>query len=76
MTYQDARNLLAIGQGVRRTAVYGIGAGIESGRPDLPPFLVRGRRAHARLLRHVRRCRCCTARPGRWPTRTRPRTWW
>lgn len=42
MTYQDAVNLLASKQGVRRTAVYGIGVGIESGRPDLPPFLVQG----------------------------------
>jgi putative ABC transport system permease protein len=42
MTYQDARNLLASGQGLRRTAVYGIGSGIESGRADLPPFLVQG----------------------------------
>ena len=42
MTYQDAINLLASGQGIRRAAVYGIGTGIESGRPDLPPFLVQG----------------------------------
>ena len=42
MTYQDARNLLRSGQGVRRTAVYTIGAGVESGRPDLPPFVVQG----------------------------------
>jgi len=42
MTYQDARNLLASGQGLRRTAVYGIGSAIESGRADLPPFLVQG----------------------------------
>jgi putative ABC transport system permease protein len=42
MTYQDARNLLASGQGLRRTAVYGIGTGIESGRADLPPFLSEG----------------------------------
>ena len=42
MTYQDARNLLASGQGLRRTALYGIAAGIESGRPDLPPFVVEG----------------------------------
>ena len=27
---------------MRRTAVYGVNAGIESGRPDLPPFLVKG----------------------------------
>ncbi len=42
MTYTDASNLLASGQGVRRTAVYGITSAIESGRPDLPPFLVQG----------------------------------
>jgi putative ABC transport system permease protein len=42
MTYQDARNLLRSGQGVRRTAVYTIGAGLESGRPDIPPFVVQG----------------------------------
>src|SRR5690348_3079669 len=42
MTYQDARNLLASNQGVRRTALYGIATGIESGRPDLPPFLAEG----------------------------------
>jgi putative ABC transport system permease protein len=42
MTYQDATNLLASGQGLRRTAVYGVGTGIESGRADLPPFLVQG----------------------------------
>lgn len=42
MNYTDATNLLASGQGVRRTAVYGVGSAIESGRPDLPPFLVQG----------------------------------
>ncbi len=42
MTYQDASNLLRSGQGIRRTAVYGVGTGIESGRPDVPPFLVQG----------------------------------
>jgi putative ABC transport system permease protein len=42
MTYQDARNLLRSNQGVRRTAVYTIGAGLESGRPDIPPFVVQG----------------------------------
>src|SRR6478735_3227349 len=42
MTYQDATNLLASGQGVRRTAVYGIGSAIESGRADMPPLLVQG----------------------------------
>jgi putative ABC transport system permease protein len=42
LTYQDAVNLLASGQGLRRTAVYGIAQGIESGRPDVPPILVQG----------------------------------
>ncbi len=42
LTYQDATNLLASGQGLRRTAVYGVGTGIDSGRPDVPPFLVQG----------------------------------
>lgn len=42
MTYRDAINLLAGGAGVRRTAVYGVNSGIESGRDDLPPFLVQG----------------------------------
>ena len=42
MTYQDATNLLAGGHGLRRTAVYGVTSAIESGRADLPPFLVQG----------------------------------
>jgi putative ABC transport system permease protein len=42
MTYIDARNLLQSGQGLRRTAVYTIGVGVETGRPDLPPFVVQG----------------------------------
>ena len=42
LNYMDARNLLASGQGIRRTAVYGIGSGIDSGRADLPPFQVQG----------------------------------
>ena len=42
LNYTDATNLLRSGQGVRRTAVYGIGNAIESGRADLPPFLVKG----------------------------------
>ena len=42
MNYKDAVNLLASGQGLRRTAVYGVVSAIESGRPDLPPFLVQG----------------------------------
>jgi putative ABC transport system permease protein len=42
MTYRDAANLLAGGQGVRRAAMYGINAGLESGRKDLPPMEVNG----------------------------------
>jgi putative ABC transport system permease protein len=42
LTYIDADNLLRSGQGVRRTAVYGVGAGIDSGRGELPPFLAEG----------------------------------
>lgn len=42
MTYRDAVNLLAGGQGVRRAAMYGIGAGVETGRKDLPPVEVDG----------------------------------
>lgn len=42
LNYIDASNLLASGQGIRRTAVYGIGSGIDSGRADLPPFQVQG----------------------------------
>src|SRR5688500_5641904 len=42
MTYIDATNLLASGQGVRRTAIYGVSSGIDSGRPDLPPFQTDG----------------------------------
>jgi putative ABC transport system permease protein len=42
MTYQDASNLLASGQGVRRAAMYGIGGGLETGRKDMPPIEVDG----------------------------------
>ncbi len=42
MTYRDASNLLASGQGVRRTAIYGLATAIESGRDNLPPSLVNG----------------------------------
>jgi putative ABC transport system permease protein len=42
LNYIDTMNLLNGGQGIRRTAVYGVTSGIESGRPDLPPFLVQG----------------------------------
>jgi len=42
MTYRDAANLLASGQGVRRTALYGLASAIEPARPDLPATLVNG----------------------------------
>jgi len=42
LNYTDATNLLRSGQGVRRTAVYGVGNAIETGRADLPPFLAQG----------------------------------
>lgn len=42
MTYRDAINLLASGQGLRRTAVYGVASAFETGRRDLPPYLVQG----------------------------------
>ncbi len=42
MNYIDAMNLLRSGQGVRRTAVFGVGNAFESGRADLPPFLSQG----------------------------------
>ena len=42
LNYTDAINLLNSGQGVRRTAVYGVSNAMETGRADLPPFLVQG----------------------------------
>jgi putative ABC transport system permease protein len=42
MTYRDAAYLLGNGPGVRRAAMYGINAGVESGRKDLPPMDVDG----------------------------------
>ncbi|MBL8524807.1 MAG: ABC transporter permease [Betaproteobacteria bacterium] len=36
MSYRDAVNLTASGQGERRTAVYGVAGAIEAARPDLP----------------------------------------
>ncbi|TFW10384.1 FtsX-like permease family protein [Oxalobacteraceae bacterium OM1] len=42
MSYRDAMNLLASGQGVRRTALYDIFGSIEPARPDLPVIDVQG----------------------------------
>ena len=38
LSYKDTVNLLASGQGERRTAIYGISAAIEPGRKDLGAF--------------------------------------
>jgi putative ABC transport system permease protein len=42
MSYGDASRLLAGKEGLRRTAVYGLGGVIAQERPDLPPLEVRG----------------------------------
>lgn len=42
VTYRDAVNLLASGQGERRTAMMGLGGSIQSERKDLAPFVVTG----------------------------------
>jgi len=42
ISYPDAANLLKSGQGVRRTAMYGISAAIEPARKDIPAFTASG----------------------------------
>ncbi len=42
MSYRDAVNLLASGQGERRTAMRGVGGTIEPARKDLPVFTAEG----------------------------------
>ena len=42
LSYRDTVNLLASKQGVRRSAMYPVGAGIEQARPDLPVIPARG----------------------------------
>jgi len=42
MSYRDAMNLLASGQGDRRTAVRGVAGSIEPARKDLPVFTAEG----------------------------------
>src|SRR3546814_9864293 len=42
LSYPDTQRLLASGQGVRRTAIYGIGGLIRPERDDLKPVLVNG----------------------------------
>jgi putative ABC transport system permease protein len=42
ISYQDAQNILKSGQGVRRTALYGIAASVEPPRREIPPFTMSG----------------------------------
>jgi len=42
LTYQDAQNMLKSGQGVRRTALYGLQAPMQPPRKDIAPFNVTG----------------------------------
>ncbi|MGE3105013.1 MAG: ABC transporter permease [Lysobacterales bacterium] len=42
LSYPDTQRLLASGQGVRRTAIYGVNDTISSVRADLSPLLVNG----------------------------------
>lgn len=42
LSYPDTQRLLASGQGVRRTAIYGVGEVIKPERTDLAPVLVNG----------------------------------
>jgi putative ABC transport system permease protein len=42
VTYQDALNFLKSGQGVRRTALYGIAASVEPPRREIQPLMLTG----------------------------------
>jgi len=42
VSYRDAMNLLASGQGERRTAMMGLGGAMDTARTDLPPFIASG----------------------------------
>jgi putative ABC transport system permease protein len=42
VSYRDAMNLLASGQGERRTAMMGLGGALQPDRKDLAPFIVTG----------------------------------
>jgi putative ABC transport system permease protein len=42
ITYQDAMNILRSGQGVRRTALYGVASSVEPPRREIPPFTMGG----------------------------------
>ena len=42
VSYRDAMNLLASGQGERRTAMMGLGGALQPDRRDLAPFIVTG----------------------------------
>jgi putative ABC transport system permease protein len=42
ISYQDAQNILKSGQGVRRTALYGVALPVQPARTDLQPFNASG----------------------------------
>jgi putative ABC transport system permease protein len=42
ISYQDAQRFLKSGQGVRRTALYGVAASVEPPRREIPPFSIGG----------------------------------
>ncbi|HEX8789186.1 MAG TPA: ABC transporter permease [Telluria sp.] len=42
ISYQDAQNILKSGQGVRRTALYGVAGAVEPPRRDIAPFTIGG----------------------------------
>jgi putative ABC transport system permease protein len=42
ITYKDAQNMLKSGQGVRRTALYGLQAPVQPPRTDISPFSMAG----------------------------------
>ena len=42
MSFRDTEALLAARPGLRQTAVYGLNPSVDSGRPDLAPFLTEG----------------------------------
>lgn len=46
LTYRDAMALYEARRGLRQSAVYGLAQAVDSGRPDLPPFLTSGMAVH------------------------------
>jgi hypothetical protein len=68
ISYQDAMNILKSGQGVRRTALYGVaaaGRAAAQARSRPSPWAAWRRRATSS---RCSTCPSCTARPGAEPT--------